>query len=479
MRKATSKTTSNKTTNKSTETVTTKSITEFFNTDYKDWAKSVVEERAIPSVIDGFKPTARKVVHASIIGSLKDGKLYKLLALSGDSMKLSLYSHGDASLNSVIVNLCKDFSDNLNPIESDSQVGTLRDPDSAGSPRYLYVRHSKWMELIYKADYNLLNFVFEEGQYVEPENYLPIIPSVLCKNNIGVAVGYAMHNISYSPIDVCDACIEFLKSGKVKNTEIRPYIRGIDSINWKKVSDEESNNEYWTCKGVWSFNLSKDKMIVTNLPYDMTFDNFEKLLTKYEESGYIKSWTNLSHDSTLNYEIQFNKGTLRKATKTKDWESKFVNKFKLIKVVPNDLLWLLDENKNLTYYNNIYEIICYFCDYRLGIYKERKKRLVKILEEKEKSNSDLCKFIKLVISGKLKIRNRTKSEIKEDMDKEMLNLPLLNTPMSKLTKEEYEALQNENKKISEELDYIKNTSEKDMYINDLKSLRKELVKEFK
>ena len=190
-----------------TTTEYNKNITDFFSGEYKEWAKSVVEERALPSVIDGFKPTARKVVHAANVGSLKDGKLYKLLALSGDSMKLSLYSHGDASLNQVIINLCKSFNDNFNPLESDSQVGTLRDPDSAGSPRYLYVKQSKWMSNIYKTDYNLLNFVFEEGQYVEPEYYLPIIPTVLCKNNIGVAVGYAMHNISYNPLNIIDACI--------------------------------------------------------------------------------------------------------------------------------------------------------------------------------------------------------------------------------------------------------------------------------
>ena len=97
-----------------TTTEYNKNITDFFDGEYKEWAKSVVEERALPSVIDGFKPTARKIVHAANVGSLKDGKLYKLLALSGDSMKLSLYSHGDQSLSQVAINLCKSFNDNFN-----------------------------------------------------------------------------------------------------------------------------------------------------------------------------------------------------------------------------------------------------------------------------------------------------------------------------------------------------------------------------
>jgi len=176
-------------------------------------------------------------MHASLAGTTKDGKLYKLLALSGDAMRVSLYAHGDASLNGTIVNMCKSFNDNLNPLESDSQVGSLRDPDSAGAPRYLYVKHSKYMDLIYKTDYDLLDFVFEEGQTVEPMTYLPIIPTVLCKNNIGVAVGYSMHNQAYNPIDIIEACKEVLnsradKKDKIKTT-IYPYIKGIKKSNWR------------------------------------------------------------------------------------------------------------------------------------------------------------------------------------------------------------------------------------------------------
>lgn len=457
-----------------TTTEYNKNITDFFSGEYKEWAKSVVEERALPSVIDGFKPTARKVVHAANVGSLKDGKLYKLLALSGDSMKLSLYSHGDASLNQVIINLCKSFNDNFNPLESDSQVGTLRDPDSAGSPRYLYVKQSPWMSNIYKTDYNLLNFVFEEGQYVEPEYYLPIIPTVLCKNNIGVAVGYAMHNISYNPLNIIDACIEYLNTSDINKTIVKPFIRHIKNSNWKLNSDGK-----WMNYGEWSYNIKRDKMSVTDLPYDMTYDGFEKLLNKMQEKCIIKSWTNLSTGETLDYEITFNKGDLKKMfLKDKDGVQ-LATKMKLIKQVPDDLLWLLDENKKLSYFNTIYSVIKYFVKFRLGIYEQRKERTTKYLEEKYKENSDLVKFIELVASEQLNLRNRPKADIKKDMEKYNLPIVLINTPMSKLTKEEQESLLKENQSIKEELEYIKNTTEKEMYINDLKDLKSKIKNEFK
>ena len=454
-----------------------RTITNFLNTEYLNYAFSVLEERAIPSVIDGFKPGARKIMHASLAGTTKDGKLYKLLALSGDAMRVSLYAHGDASLNGTIVGMCKWFNDNLNPLESDSQVGSLRDPDSAGAPRYLYVKHSKYMDLIYKTDYDLLNHIFEEGQYVEPMTYLPIIPTVLCKNNVGVAVGYSMHNQAYNPIDIIDACKEVInarvdKKDKIKTT-IRPYLRGIKQDNWRY---EEGA---WYNYGEWKLNQSKDLMIVTDLPADVSYEDFEKLLDKFEDEDYIKSWKNKSVDGNVNYEITFPKKQLVIEMKRDRSGKRIANKFKLIKQLSDDLLWLLDENHKLKNFQNKNEVVEYFVNYRLTIYNERKKKLVKILEERIKKNDELVKFIELVCKGKLKIRNRSKKEIKVDMDGYKLSMELISTPMSKVTIEERDELLKQNEAMKKELEYIKNTTEKQMYINDLNSLRKELEKDFK
>ena len=454
-----------------------RTITNFLNTEYLNYAFSVLEERAIPSVIDGFKPGARKIMHASLAGTTKDGKLYKLLALSGDAMRVSLYAHGDISLNATIVNMCKSFNDNLNPLESDSQVGSLRDPDSAGAPRYLYVKHSKYMDLIYKTDYDLLDFVFEEGQYVEPMTYLPIIPTILCKNNIGVAVGYSMHNQAYDPIDIINACKEVIearadKKDKIK-TQIRPYLKGIKRSNWRYEDGA------WLNYGEWKFNQAKDFMNVTDLPADVSYEDFEKLLNKFEEDDYIKGWKNKSVDGGVNYEITFPKKQLAIEMKKDRSGKRIANKFKLIKQLPNDLLWLLDENHKLKYFQNKNEVVEYFVNFRLGIYTERKKKMVKILEERIKKNDELVKFITLVCNGKLKIRNRSKTDIKIDMDSYKLPMELISTPMSKVTIEERDELLKQNEAMKKELEYIRNTTEKQMYLNDLNNLKKEIEKDFK
>ena len=457
------------------EKIVKRTISDFLNVEYLRFSLYTVAERAIPSICDGLKPGARKIVHAACTGALKTGKTNKMITLVGDTMKLSQYSHGDASLIGTVCTLSRDFSNNFNPLEIEGQGGNLRDPDP-GAPRYLYIRNSRFMDLIYKVDYDLLNFVFEEGDYVEPEQYFPIIPTVLCNMSMGIANGYSFHSMAYHPIDIIEACKELLKSKKeLKNfkTNIRPYIRGIKQSNFKY------QDGVWYNYGEWKTNQSKDLLTITDLPCDMTYVDIEKILNKFCDSGYIKDYQNKSEDGNVLIEVKFNKNDLSKQLKKEEGELKLANKFKLIKQLPDDLLWLLNEKNKLKYYDNKYEVIKYFVNWRLTIYEQRKKKLVKILNERLKKNEELARFIELVCKGKLKIRNRNKKDIKSDMDGFKLPIELISTPMSKCTVEERDELLKKNEELRKEIEYIKNTTERQMYINDLDDLKKNIEKEFK
>ena len=160
--------------------------------------------------------------------------------------------------------------------------------------------------------------------------------------------------------------------------------------------------------------------------------------------------------------------------KIKQVDAHIVNTFKLKKTAPDDLLWVIDENKKIRHFETVQDLVEYFTEWRLTKYDDRKSRLVAILEERLKKNSDLVKFIELVCSGKLKIRNRSKKDIQNDMDAHDLPMTLISTPMSKVTVEERDELLKENKRIKDELEYIKKATTKQMYLADLKTLRKKL-----
>ena len=452
-------------------------ITEFLNKEYKEYTFYVLANRALPSLIDGLKTGARKIMHAAFNGGLKNGENKKLLNLSGDTMNLSLYPHGDSSLNGTIITLSQPFKFNCNPLECDGQVGSLRSPKSVSAPRYLYVKLSKFSDL-WKTDIELTNQIFDEGQYVEPENYLPIIPTVILNRQEGMAPGYKFSTMSYNPNDVINCCIDFIKNKcKDESTNgfvLHPYIREYDNKLWK-VNDDGK----WVSDGKFSLDLKKDRVEITMFPYDTDFEGFEKHLNKLIEKNRIKDWKNFSEDSNIKYVVQFNKGELSKLGKRKTVNSHICNLFKLTKVVPDDLLWVLDENNKIRHFQTPQQLIEYFVKYRLNIYNDRKSRLVKILDDKYEKNSLLVKFIELVCKGKLKIRNRSKVDIKVDMDMHKLPMYLIGTPMSKVTIEERDELLKENEAIKKELEYIKKTTIQQMYLNDLNELKNKFEKEFK
>lgn len=455
-------------------TINNKTVTEFFNSDYTDFTKYVISTRACPG-IDGFKVGARKIMHAAFNGGMKNGATVKLLNLSGDTMRISLFQHGDSSLNGTCISMAQDFNDNLNPLTIEGQYGSLRSPE-ASSPRYLYIKLSKYANLIYKADIECVEYVFDEGEYLEPKYYLPIIPTIITSRGIGMAPGYRFSTMSYNPIDIIDNCINVLKDKKIDI--IHPYIRGIKTYNWKYIIDKDKNESYWVNYGEWSYNKSRDIMIISDLPYDLTYTDFELLLNKYKENEYIKDWKDFSTDGKISYSIQFAPGRLKKEIGQESTDTHLPNKFKLIKKVPNDNLWVLDENGKVKHFITVNELVEYFVTFRLNKYNDRKTRLVDVLTKKLKDNSDLCKFIKLVIEEKIKINNRPRVDIKVDLKSYSLPDTMLNVPISKLTKEEYEALLKENEEIKKELEYIKNTTIEDMYLKDLKDLRKILEPDF-
>ena len=82
-----------------------RTISDFLDKEYRGYANYTICNRACPSLVDGFKTGARKIMHAAMKGSLKNGETKKVTNLAGETMNYSLYQHGDSSLNGTIITL--------------------------------------------------------------------------------------------------------------------------------------------------------------------------------------------------------------------------------------------------------------------------------------------------------------------------------------------------------------------------------------
>lgn len=450
------------------ETVSERTVTDFMNSEYRDFAQYVITTRACPSLIDGLKTGARKILHAAFTATLKDKKKHKMLELVGDTYTKTMYAHGNSSLEGTIMTLGAAFSSNLNPIDIIGQGGTLREPNSYASPRYLFVQQSKYLNLIYGVDYDILKYVFDEGMDLEPVTYLPLIPTVLTSRAEGLAPGYRFFAYSYNPLDLIDNCLAVLNGQSVK--KLRPYVRGIEQN--KFIYNTETN--LWENHGTYELNVAKDTLYITDLPFDVQTSKYEKRLNKLVESNFIKDWSDYGTDGSIDYRIIFNKGELKKIK-----ESTLISKFALCTVLTGEQLQVVDENGKIKHFKTPEDLLVHFVNYRLTRFNDRKTRLLAIKEQQLLNNSQLCQFIELVTSNKLKINNRPIEDIHADMDKHGLPRELLKIQISKLTKEEKEELLAKNEELKRELDYIRNTTITEMYVNDLKALRNALKEDFK
>ena len=68
-------------------------VEDFFDNEYKGYAVYTIENRAIPSVIDGFKPSQRKIAYAaSRLWKTGNEKPMKVFQLGGDRKSTRLNS---------------------------------------------------------------------------------------------------------------------------------------------------------------------------------------------------------------------------------------------------------------------------------------------------------------------------------------------------------------------------------------------------
>ena len=443
--------------------MTEKTITEFLSVEYKDFAMYSIEGRAIPSCIDGFKPSQRKVIHvANQIWKTGNEKVLKIFQLSGKVASDVFYHHGDASLNSAIINMAQKFKNNAPLLEEDGQFGSLRSPQ-AGAPRYIGTKLSDNFRLMYK-DFDLLNYKEEEGEKIEPEFFLPIIPTVLINGSSGIAVGFATNILNRDVKSVTDSCIKVLTEKKIE--EIAPSLR---EFTGDFVQDTE-NHKRWIIRGkIERLNTSTVK--ITELPPSMTFEKYEDLLDKLCETKEIVSYDDNCKDS-IEYIIKFTRSDLEKAT-----DEKLIKMFKL-EEASTEIFSTLDENGKLKIFETTSEIIEYFVAFRLSYYHKRKAFMLAKMNHDLKILSNRGRFIKAILDEKLKINNVSKALIIEGIVE--MNLDkiddsydyLLRMPIYSLTKELFEKLKEDFTSKKGEIKKLEETDPKDMYLDDLNDLKK-------
>jgi DNA gyrase/topoisomerase IV subunit A len=449
-----------------------KTVTDYLDNDYKEYAVYVVEERAIPSVIDGFKPTQRKVIFiANKVWRNGSEKPLKIFQLAGRVAADAFYHHGDGSLNSAIIGMAQRFKNSMPVLEDIGQFGSLRSPEAA-APRYIATKLHRNFRLLYK-DFELLESRYEEGNEIEPKYFLPIIPTVLLNGGSGIAVGFSTNILNRNPMNLIDSCLKSLE-GK-RYTEPSPWYREFEGSC--DLLDTPDSKFSWLFSGKYEIK-NTSTVVVSELPPSITYEKFDQHLIDLEDSRRIVSYDN-NCKSDINYVIKFRREDLKTLT-----DSSRLNRFLKMEEKQTENFTVLDEFGKLKVFTSASEIIEYFVAFRLTFYDKRKKYLIDKAEQELLVLSNKARFISDIISSKLKVNNVPRKEIilyLQTADYDEVNGSyqyLLSLPIYTLTKETYEELRLAESQKIDEIAKLKAMEPKQMYKDDLQELKRALQKEY-
>lgn len=435
-------------------------IDEFIDTEFIQFSNydNVI---SIPHLIDGFKPSQRKIMYGAFKRNLKTET--KVAQFGAYVAEQTHYAHGESNLYGTIIGMAQDFvfSNNIPMFVPKGNFGSRRDPKSAASPRYIYTYLNPLTNLIFrKEDDQILNYLYEDTDRIEPDFYLPIIPTLLINGTSGIGTGWSTDIPKYNP----RAIIQVLQK-KFTKPDIR-YAINPSYHGWNGDLEWDADKNVYVSKGIYNYNKSKNQIIITELPVDMSTDKYISILDKLSDEKKIKTYLDNSTDANVQITVTLNPGT--KATNIESLLKLTAN------ISINNMNTFLD-NK-IVKWDTAEELLNTWFNLRLEYYATRKAAYIKVLEKQFNRFYNLVRFINGVIEGEITINNRAKIDIiktLEEMEFDKINDNydyLLTIPVYHLTKEKYEEYIKQGKAMKKELKEYKLKSPEEIWSAELDEL---------
>ncbi|XP_008329793.1 DNA topoisomerase 2-beta isoform X3 [Cynoglossus semilaevis] len=362
-------------------------------------------ERSIPSLVDGLKPGQRKVLFTCL--KRNDKREVKVAQLAGSVAEMSAYHHGEQALMMTIVNLAQNFvgSNNVNILQPLGQFGTrINGGKDAASPRYIFTMLSPLAKLLFPAvDSNLLKFLYDDNQKVEPEWYIPIIPLVLVNGAEGIGTGWACKIPNYDPREIVNSINRLLN-----HEDPLPMLPSYK--NFKGIIHELGQNQYLVSGEVSV--LDKNTIEITELPVRTWTQAYKESVLEPMLQGtdktpaLITDYKEYHTDTTVKFVVRMTEEKLAQA------EAAGLHKvFKLQSSLTCNSMVLFDHMGCLKRYESVQDILKEFFELRLQYYKLRKDWLQGSLGAEAAKLSNQARFVLEKIEGKITIENKSKREL--------------------------------------------------------------------
>uniref|UniRef100_A0A7N6B8B9 DNA topoisomerase 2 n=1 Tax=Anabas testudineus TaxID=64144 RepID=A0A7N6B8B9_ANATE len=453
-------------------------------------------ERSIPCLVDGLKPGQRKVLFCCF--KRNDKREVKVAQLAGSVAEMSAYHHGEVSLMMTIVGLAQNFvgSNNLNLLQPLGQFGTrLHGGKDSASPRYIFTMLSPLARLVFPTvDDNLLKYNYDDNQRVEPEWYIPIIPTVLVNGAEGIGTGWASKIPNYNIREIVGNIHRMLNGDEP--LPMLPNYKG-----FRGTIEQVMDNQYMNSGEVAI--IDSTTIEISELPVKTWTQAYKENVLEPMLNGtekvppLVTDYKDYHTDTTVRFVVKMTPEKLREA------EAAGLHKvFKLQSPLTCNSMVLFDHVGSLKKYESVQDILKDFFELRMKYYVLRKDWLAGMLGAESAKLTNQARFILEKIQGTLVIENKAKKELirmlqqmgydsdpvkawKEAQEKEEEGTEkgdtsgpdynyLLSMPMWFLTKEKKEELCKQRDAKLTELNTLKKKSPADLWREDLAAFTEEL-----
>jgi DNA topoisomerase-2 len=236
--------------------------------------------RGIPHMMDGLKPSLRKILWAARKRNLVSE--IKVAQLAGYVSENAAYHHGEKSLMDAIVGLAQNYvgANNINLLAPNGQFGTrLEGGKDSAAPRYIFTALEPIVGTLFsKADDPALRWVEDDGARVEPEYYMPVLPMLLVNGAEGMGTGYSTFVPPFSPRDLV-AAVRARLAGAVTDLTERKLVPWWEGFTGDVVPTADGKRV--TTRGKYEFfDDAGCRVRITELPVGVWTKDYKAFLEK-------------------------------------------------------------------------------------------------------------------------------------------------------------------------------------------------------
>ena len=257
---------------------------------FGQYAKEIIQDRALPDVRDGLKPVQRRILYGMYKERNTYDNSYKKSAKTVGAVMGTFHPHGDSSIYEAMIRMSQWWKQNQILVDVQGNNGSI-DGDGPAAMRYTEARLAKISnELLKDIDKKTVLWAPNYDDTVLEPTVLPAkFPNLLVNGSTGISAGYATNIPPHNLGEVIDATIKRIDSPNCYLDSILDIIKGPDFPTGAIASGKQGiRDAYKTGRGrimvssktEFVKEKGKDQILVYEIPFDV---NKANLIKKIDE----------------------------------------------------------------------------------------------------------------------------------------------------------------------------------------------------